>query len=203
MQISSMLVKAWADCEAAVNAQSDGEAICMRVEEIVGRRIREHRELNNLSQEDFGKFMGVLLSKPWPRQTVSVAEQGKRQFTPTELVACSQVLGIAVERLFSVPADVASIEMPSGHQISRDKVMRPLPEDVADRSQVQARLSATLDSLASVRIELMQVERLLSRAGGELDGGLKQLIDDVEMLDQVLATAAAKGGDDVVGDQAD
>jgi len=91
----------------------------VRVEEFVGRRIREVREAGGMSQEEFGRAIGPLLGKPWARQAVSNAELGNRAFTAAELVAVAAVTGVSVARLLTPPPDVAQVEMPTGQLIDR------------------------------------------------------------------------------------
>ena len=86
----------------------------MRIEELIGQRIRERREELEMSQAELGRLLGRLLDKEWSRQTVSAAEQGKRAFTSAEMVAISHVLRTTVSQLFTPPAKVTEITMPSG-----------------------------------------------------------------------------------------
>jgi transcriptional regulator with XRE-family HTH domain len=84
------------------------------VEEYVGLRIRDRREELGLSAVEFGCRLGKLLEKPWPRQAVSAAELGKRSLGAAEMVAVAHVLRATVSELFTPPAKVTVITMPSG-----------------------------------------------------------------------------------------
>ncbi len=64
----------------------------MRIEEVVGRRLRQAREEAGLTQEQLGQEMRKFLAKPWPGQQVSVAEDGRRKFTAEELFALCMIL---------------------------------------------------------------------------------------------------------------
>lgn len=65
----------------------------MTVEQTIGQKIRTRREVLGLTQEELGVRLGTYLTRPWPRQAVSVAEKGGRDFRAAELVALAQVLG--------------------------------------------------------------------------------------------------------------
>jgi transcriptional regulator with XRE-family HTH domain len=83
----------------------------MKIEEVIGRRIREAREYENLSQGDVGREMARYLGKPWPNQQVSVAEDGGRKFTAAELFALCMVLRRPASYLFLPdPDDVIEVE---------------------------------------------------------------------------------------------
>lgn len=51
--------------------------------ELVGKRIREYRIKNDVSQEELGKYLKL------PKQTISTIEKGKRRVTGQELVLIS------------------------------------------------------------------------------------------------------------------
>jgi transcriptional regulator with XRE-family HTH domain len=86
----------------------------LRVEQYVGQRIRNRREELDMTQEVFGRELGHWLGKPWSRSTVSVAENGGRAFPAAQLVAISHVLRTTVSHLFTPPAGIGEITMPSG-----------------------------------------------------------------------------------------
>jgi transcriptional regulator with XRE-family HTH domain len=87
----------------------------MKIEEVIGRRIRDMREYQNLSQEEVGREMARYLGKPWPNQQVSVAEDGGRKFSALELFALCMVLRAPASYLFSPdPGDV--IEVPGSEK---------------------------------------------------------------------------------------
>lgn len=89
----------------------------MRVEEIIGMRMRQRREELDRTQEELGRELGVFLGKPWSRQSVSSAEQGKRAFTAAEIYAIANCLRMTFVSLLRPPTDVAEVEMPSGETL--------------------------------------------------------------------------------------
>ena len=94
----------------------------MRVEEYVGRQIRERRDELGMTAADFGRELGAWLGKPWSRSTVSVAENGNRAFTAAELVAIAHVLRTSPTHLLTPPAGIGEIQMPSGATVNRDSL---------------------------------------------------------------------------------
>jgi transcriptional regulator with XRE-family HTH domain len=88
----------------------------VRVEEFVGVRVRDRREELGMTQEELGQLLGHpnLLGRPWTKQAVSAAEQGKRAFTAAELFALSVALQTRIPRLLMPPVTAREIEMPGG-----------------------------------------------------------------------------------------
>lgn len=115
----------------------------MRVEELVGRRVREIREDLGMSQGQLGEEIGKLLSKPWSRQTVSMAELGRRAFTAAELIALAHVLGVHVGQMFTPPVDLphAELELSSGVTLDSQELMQALSEDKDDEEARRQLLS--------------------------------------------------------------
>ena len=89
----------------------------MRVEEIVGRRVRDRRTELQMTQQDLGQKLAPYLGKAWSRSTVSVAESGGRAFTAAELVAVAHILNTSAGRLLTPIAGVSAIEFPGGEEI--------------------------------------------------------------------------------------
>src|SRR5262245_50531262 len=86
----------------------------MKIEEVVGQRIRAAREAKGLSQASVGLQLQEPLGKPWPGQQIYLAEVGKRRLAAAEILAFSTVLQIPIGRMFT-PDDLNEpIEFPSG-----------------------------------------------------------------------------------------
>lgn len=75
----------------------------MRIQELIGRNVRQAREEADLSQRELGQRIGNVLGKPWHPQAVSAAEKGGRDWAAEDLVAVAFVLGRTIESLFHVP----------------------------------------------------------------------------------------------------
>lgn len=142
----------------------------MKVEEVVGRRIREARELRGMSQPELGEYLAPLLGKPLPRQAVYAAEQGRRQFTAAELVAFAYVLGVSVQDLFRLPLDLDGFEMPSGSALTREDLRQA---NAGGRDSREQELAAVL-MVAARRAEdlagqLMTVSTMAGQVHALLD----------------------------------
>jgi transcriptional regulator with XRE-family HTH domain len=73
----------------------------IRVEEIIGKRVRQAREEAGVSQRAFGEALEGVLGTTWTPQAVSQAENGKRDWRARDLVAVSWVLKRPVEWFYS------------------------------------------------------------------------------------------------------
>ncbi|NKV31149.1 helix-turn-helix domain-containing protein [Rhodococcus hoagii] len=103
----------------------------MKIEAIVGERVRDMRERRGLSQPELGRRLKPLLGVAWPKQTVSSAEKGKRSFTASDLVALAHVLQVPVGYLLKAPMGVDSVELGSGASIPAESLHEAtLPSDV-------------------------------------------------------------------------
>ncbi|SEC95110.1 Helix-turn-helix domain-containing protein [Amycolatopsis tolypomycina] len=151
----------------------------MRIEEVIGDRIRQVRDLQELTQEQLGQRLGELLGKPWSRQAVHVAEQGGRQFTAAELVALASVLNTTVPRLMTPTVEVREVELPSGARVARV----PLTKRVMPRGSV----GKTLNSME----EQLRLLAVAVKAQQDQQGNIWAAID---LLHQSL---------EAVGEQAD
>ncbi len=142
----------------------------MRVEEVVGRRVREIREGQGMTQEQLGMAIGELLGKTWPRQTVSAAEAGRRAFTAVELVAIARALRVYVGHLFTPSLDgSAAVELSPGVALDREEVMGALIEQMdaaADRTAL-ALLIRSAENLGTLANGIRgNAQFLLERLGG-------------------------------------
>jgi transcriptional regulator with XRE-family HTH domain len=136
----------------------------VRIEEIVGRRVRDIRERKDMTQADLGRAVGPFLGRPWSRQTMSFAEQGRRAFTAAELVVLAHVLNTNIAMLFVPPAgDDDDLELPGG-TLTRKELTKAALEvqgdldtmiDMAAVAQLQ-RIGANLLSEAQARGEMLR-----------------------------------------------
>lgn len=150
----------------------------MRIEEVIGQRMKDVRELNELTQEQVGEQLGTMLGKPWSRQAVSMAEQGRRAFTAAELLAIASVVGTTVSRLFTPPLHARDIEMPSGETLSRAEVVdTTLPRISAD--EMVDGMRETLRILAAATVATNQQNEVMLSS-------VKTLADYLELVAQTL-----------------
>jgi transcriptional regulator with XRE-family HTH domain len=129
--------------EGMCHAQSDiaeRRGCHVRLEQVIGHRMRERREEMALTQEQAGHRIGELLGRPWPRQAVSAAEKGDRAFTAAELVAIAFALDTNVSWLLTPLAGGLGVEMPSGAAVDQAKLIAavlPRPGDGGDTDAVR------------------------------------------------------------------
>ena len=126
----------------------------MRVEALVGRRIRAERERLGLTQGELGEKLGEKLGRSWPRQAVSAAEQGNRAFTAAELLAIAFTLDMSVGGMLMPPAGVDVVELPNGTSFSREELVAAvLPRLGTERTfdQMQATLGRLTEHFEGIR----------------------------------------------------
>lgn len=144
----------------------------MKVEELIGLRIREARERAGMSQPQFGEWLEPLLGKPLPRQAVSLLEQGKRQFTAAELVAFAYVVGGTVADLFTLPVGVDDLEMPSGSRLTREDLRQGAAAGPASVEKVRTALAELVASAEAMQANGFRVEQTAKALHDELDRAL-------------------------------
>lgn len=100
----------------------------MRVEEAIGRQIARLRAERHLSLTELGEALGQYLQRPWSRQAVHQAEQGRRSFTAAELTALALALDTSIPALFraegdriDLPGQAVSLEEYRGILLNRDR----------------------------------------------------------------------------------
>jgi transcriptional regulator with XRE-family HTH domain len=126
----------------------------VRVEELVGQRIRAQRERLGLTQDQLGRRLGDKLGRSWSRQAVSAAEKGDRAFTAAELLAIAFTLQVSVGHLLVPPAGVNEVEMPNGATLSRDDLVTAvLPDLTTERAfdLMQASLGRLSESVVTIQ----------------------------------------------------
>lgn len=157
----------------------------MRVEELVGQRIREHRERLGITQEELGRRLEPLLGKPWPRQAVWAAEQGKRSFAVAELVALADVLQTRPARLITPPLSVDDIELPSGSVVqARDTRDLPLADPFLEEVRALARdvSAAVAATNASSHTAMKSAAMLSARVEDQLQRLIEDLVNDPDEI---------------------
>jgi transcriptional regulator with XRE-family HTH domain len=118
----------------------------VRLEQVIGRRMRERREAMALTQEQAGQRIGELLGRPWPRQAVSAAEKGDRAFTAAELVAIAFALQTTVSWLLTPFAGDSGISMPGGAVIGQTELVAAvLPQISAEGDNTDAARQTLVD----------------------------------------------------------
>ncbi len=135
----------------------------MKVEQYVGQRIHDRRNELDITQEAFGREVGLWLGKPWSRSTVSVAENGKRAFTAAELVAIAHVLQTSPTYLLAPPAGIDEITMPSGATVNRDllfSLVVTTPDSDVNLAAAEQALSALTERAARSQEDAAEIVSL-------------------------------------------
>jgi transcriptional regulator with XRE-family HTH domain len=92
----------------------------MKIQELIGRNVRQAREEAGLSQRELGERVGWVLEKPWLPQAVSKAEKGDREgrfrdWAAEDLIAVAYALKRPVAWFLRVPDGVnpwETLELP-------------------------------------------------------------------------------------------
>lgn len=142
----------------------------MRVEEYIGRRIREERERQGISQGELGRLLGPLLGKPWSRQAVSTAELGQRAFAAAELVAVAVVTGVSVAQFLEPPPDVRQVEMPTGQLVDAASIAG---HELGGDGAALRELAATARSLETTAITTLSTLDKVRATAGSLGAQLE------------------------------
>jgi len=77
------------------------------LDQLVGNRIRQHREVREISQTEFGQQMHDLVGAGWSRQVVWQVENGDKTCSAADLIAAAQVLSCTVVDLVSTDRAVS------------------------------------------------------------------------------------------------
>lgn len=151
---------------------TDDSSPSMTVEKIVGRRVAKLREAKDMSQAELGQLLGDYLGKPWQRQAVWSAEQGKRALTAAELFALSYILRTPIGELFRPPPEVESFELPNGATMQRLEYADATPADDLDaeaRSDLREALAEAVRSSTTASRATAKAQRLVEAARSILD----------------------------------
>jgi transcriptional regulator with XRE-family HTH domain len=123
----------------------------MRVEQAIGRQIARLRAERHLSLAELGEVLGHYLDRPWSRQAVHQAEQGRRSFTAAELAALALALDTSVPALFRAEDD--QVELPG----------RAVPIEEYRGILLSRERDAPLDGVEELIIALHDIGAVLSR----------------------------------------
>jgi transcriptional regulator with XRE-family HTH domain len=141
----------------------------MRVEELVGQRIREARERAGMTQPELGRWLAPLLGRELPRQAISLAEQGKRQFNASELVAFAYVVGCDVADLFVLPVEENHLRMPSGKDLSREDLRQAAAAGASDTKRLREALTNLVEAAEALQSNGFQAAQAARRLHDELE----------------------------------
>lgn len=175
----------------SLSGMTEGRAR-VRIEELVGQRIRDRREELNMRQEEFGRRLAPLLGKAWSRQAVSSAEQGKRAFTAAELVAIGHVLEMRPARLLRAPAWVEEVELPTGSTVP----VKDMPE-MPQADQYIAKLMSLVREFHEASMDMSKASAELERSSKRASSAGAQFIIELEDTFGLFRLAQADLSDDI------
>ncbi len=113
----------------------------MSINDLVGTRIRYLRGRLKESGDRFGQRLEPYLGKPWSRQTVWEAENGKREFRIEEVFALAQAAKVTVQFFFVDPPKKTTIKWQSGSDVSATELtslLREPGQPTSRREEVRA-----------------------------------------------------------------
>lgn len=141
----------------------------VKLEEAIGKKLAWLRNDREMSQAQLGEALGRYLEKPWSRQAVNAAEQGKRAFTARDMVALALALETSVPSLllnFQLPPE--GVELQGGLQVSRDEYRKLAfhPSDIAGKTSTDL-----LEGVARMRVYYQGVREWNDRLTREIAHG--------------------------------
>lgn len=140
--------------------------MCVRIEEVIGQRIRDRRIELGRSQESVAKAVGAQLGREWTRQAVSAAEKGKRSFTASELAAIAHVLVTNIPALFTPPAGEDRVELGDGAYMDRawfQGTLLPAISTGVTRKELEAAAHELVQRAEVLRAAAIQIGETLDR----------------------------------------
>jgi transcriptional regulator with XRE-family HTH domain len=131
------------------------------IAELVGARTRMLRRERGLKQEELGRLVAQDLGRPWPKQTVSAIEQGRRECSAAELVALARALGAPVARFLETENEEQPVRLPSGEQVNG----RELLDAVVGQTDAAAAFTIRdmSELIGELRGKLAKLQRITKR----------------------------------------
>ncbi|MFJ7780079.1 helix-turn-helix transcriptional regulator [Streptomyces yangpuensis] len=160
----------------------------MQIEKVIGGNMRRIREQRGLSQTDLGTAVGQHIGRSWSRQAVSAAEQGRRSFTASDLLALSLTLDVSVPELFFL-ADWRSegrVQLGEGAEIGADAYRERILHELDAANSAQLMVKADVQELGAAVIKMREQHAKAGAALAGLEAGLvyaakvAQLMSDAE-----------------------
>lgn len=152
---------------------------------VLGQNVAEARTRRGLSQVELGEAVAPYLGRPWPRQTVSLVEQGRRAFTAEEVLALAHVLQTTPGLLFRVSPDVEAVT------IGDVEVARREVQSGAKPNEPEYLLLDLMDQVRDVRDAVKRAAHTLQREAHDPLGDM-----DARITDLLTRIATGEDGDD-------
>lgn len=109
----------------------------VKLEEAIGKKLAWLRNDREMSQAQLGEALGRYLEKPWSRQAVNAAEQGKRAFTARDMVGLALALETSVPSLLlNFELTPEGVELQGGQFVSREEYRKLVfhPADIVGQT---------------------------------------------------------------------
>lgn len=150
-----------------------------------------------LSQAALGSRMAKWVEVPWTRQSVSIAELGKRAFGVDDLVGLSIGLGVSIGDLLTPAPHIDTVLLPSGTELDRAFVENDVIGTGLDGQETQrSRYIGRLEEIDAVSNTLAERKAILQQRIAELDrpehsvvAPTRRLQDDTEKAQSVPTEA--------------
>ena len=171
----------------------------MRIEEVIGERLREARVAAGFSQEEFGRFLesGQGRERGWTRQSVLNAELGRRPFGISDLIG----MAVALERpvtWFVMPSKSRarieigpdlSLTAPRLRALFERQPLSSIDEVVRLTTDVNEAAAAIEESAYTVKAKVADADGAL----GELLLEIADLADQVARLQELAGSRVDLG----------
>jgi hypothetical protein len=126
--------------------------------EVIGSNVRALRE-SLMTAEEFGRRIGEILGKPWPRQMVYLMEKGGRSCTAEDVIAMAMVLDVPIADLFIPSTSVTEVEV-GQQQVPRERLLTQGQSD-SERLYGMARHIQALDRSTADLHQAVRAQRLV------------------------------------------
>lgn len=130
------------------------------LDKVVGAHLLRARTRMQKTQKDFGDLLGGVLDRPWPAQTMSLAEKGQRPFSASEIVAIAHLTGDSVGTLLTPDSSHEDIAVSGKLTLSPVELIAAI-----NLAGIKAGGTEGLDRDEAVEI-INRIVRLTSELGG-------------------------------------
>jgi transcriptional regulator with XRE-family HTH domain len=157
----------------------------VRIEDYIGSRIKARRESLDLTLEAVGKALEPHLGNPWTPQGVWQAENGKRDFRISHLLAFALALDVPLSWLLTPPRD-ESVTLSTSRELK--------PNEVRDLFPVNSGPQGDVDSLVDAMYEMDNLDEQLGQFIGQLTSIQRNAWAVRTRIVNVLTPAKRRGG---------
>ncbi|MFE5296402.1 helix-turn-helix domain-containing protein [Streptomyces sp. NPDC056632] len=166
----------------------------VRIEEVIGRNLRQIREGKDLSQTDLGQAMEQHLGKPWSRQAVSAAEKGRRFFTAADLLGLARALDVSIPHFFMLTdwRDENAVELVEGVSVPAAEYRDRILHEVDARGSAQLMTTADLQELGDAVVKMRENYAKAGAALAGLEVGVVYAAKAVKLADEATAEQLAQ-----------